>query len=337
MKKKILITGGAGFIGTAISKNIVNHNKLFELTIADRLDFGISQELKNLKKYFKLINTDLSILSNIHNQIKKGYFDYIINLASLTHIPTCILFPDLAYKCNTILLLNLLDNMNSKTKLVNFSTSSTYAPENQKHDEKKSKLEPIDFYGWTKKHGEDLTNFYAKRKKLKIINIRLANAAGQGETNTKLLGTIIQQLTSGIIKLGNLTPKRDFIHVDDIAWVITKILSRNIFKNIDNSDYLNLGTGYTPISVKEIYDKIANIYPNKIKLKVSNERKRKIDRELLAPNTTKLFKIFPDFKPKKIDEWLPELVMNPKLRISNKIQKLVDNKYGRFSKKIPSY
>ena len=71
MKKKILITGGAGFIGTAISKNIINHNKLFELTIADRLDFGISPELKNLKKYFKLINTDLSILSNIHNQIKK--------------------------------------------------------------------------------------------------------------------------------------------------------------------------------------------------------------------------------------------------------------------------
>ena len=110
-----------------------------------------------------------------------------------------------------------------------------------------------------------------------------------------------------------------------------------IFKNIKNSDYLNLGTGHTPLSVKEIYSKIAEIYPKKIKLKISNDRKRKIDRELLAPNTKKLFRIFPDFKPKKIDEWLPELVMNPKLRISNKIQKLVDNKYGRFSKKIPSY
>jgi len=227
--------------------------------------------------------------------------------------------------------------MQSKTKLINFSTSSTYAPENKKHDENKSKLEPIDFYGWTKKHGEDLTNFYAKRKKLKIINIRLANAAGQGETNTKLLGTIISQLKNKVVKLGNLTPRRDFIHVDDIAWVITSIISRNIFKNIKNSDYLNLGTGHAPLSVKEIYSKIAAIYPKKIKLKISNERKRKIDRELLAPNTSKLFRIFPDFKPKKIDEWLPELVMSPKLRISNKIQKLVDNKYGRLSKKIPSY
>ena len=51
--------------------------------------------------------------------------------------------------------------------------------------------------------------------------------------------------------------------------------------------------------LKKFYDKIADIYPNKIKAKVSNERKRKIDRELLAPNTTKLFKIFSDFKPKK--------------------------------------
>ena len=337
MKKKILITGGAGFIGTAISKSIINKKNFFELTIADRLDFGLGKELINLKKNFKLIQTDLSILSDIHQKIKKGHFDYIINLASLTHIPTCILFPDFAYKCNTILLLNLLDNLPSKTKLINFSTSSTYAPENQKHDEKKSKLEPIDFYGWTKKHGEDLTNFYAKRRKLKILNIRLANAAGQGETNTKLLGTIIQQLKSKIVKLGNLTPKRDFIHVEDIAWVITNIIIRNKFKNIKNSEYLNLGTGHRPISVKEIFDKIASIYPKKIKLKVSNERKRKIDRELLAPNTIKLFKIFPDFKPKKIDDWLPELISNPKLRISSKIQKIVNKKYGKFSKKIPSY
>lgn len=336
MKKKILITGGAGFIGTAISKSIIDKDN-FELIIADRLDFGISSDLKKLKKKFRLIKTDLSNLSSIHEKIKKGYFDYIINLASLTHIPTCLLFPDFAYKCNTVLLLNILDNMRSNTKLINFSTSSTYAPENKKHNENKSKLEPIDFYGWTKKHGEDLTNFYAKRKKLKIINIRLANAAGQGETNTKLLGTIISQLKNKVIKLGNLTPKRDFIHVDDIAWVITSIISKNIFKNIKNSDYLNLGTGHTPLSVKEIYSKIAEIYPKKIKLKISNDRKRKIDRELLAPNTKKLFRIFPDFKPKKIDEWLPELVMNPKLRISNKIQKLVDNKYGRLSKKIPSY
>ena len=119
--------------------------------------------------------------------------------------------------------------LNRKTKLIHFSTSSTYAPENQRHDEKKSKLNPIDFYGWTKKHGEELTKFYAERNKLKILNIRLANAAGQGETNTKLLGTIITQLKTGIVRLGNLTPRRDFIHIDDIAWVITEFIYRNKF------------------------------------------------------------------------------------------------------------
>ena len=74
-----------------------------------------------------------------------------------------------------------------------------------------------------------------------------------------------------------------------------------------------------------------------VKLKISNERKRKIDRELLAPDTKKLFKILPDFKPKKIDDWLPDLVSNPKLRVSKKIQKIVNKKYGKFSKKIPTY
>jgi len=333
---KILVTGGAGFIGASICRHILNE-KNFKLTIADRLDFDFPNELKKNKNNFHLIKTDLSKLSNIHSKISKGYFDYIINLASLTHIPTCILFPDFAYTSNTILLLNILSCMPSKTKLINFSTSSTYAPENHKHDEKKSKLKPIDFYGWTKKHGEDLTNFFSSRKNLKILNIRLANAAGQGETNTKLLAAIITQLKSRIVKLGNLSPRRDFIHVDDIAWVIKELIKRNYFRNFKNVDYLNLGTGHKPISVKEIYNKIANLYPLKIKLKISNERKRKIDRELLAPDTKKLFKILPDFKPKKIDDWLPDLVSNPKLRVSKKIQKIVNKKYGKFSKKIPAY
>lgn len=336
MKKQILVTGGAGFIGTAISKKIIDDNK-FYLTIVDKLDFGYPKILKKEHKNITFINFDLINIGKIHDDIKKGKFDYIINLASLTHIPTCLLFPDYAYKCNTITLLNILNVLNRKTKLIHFSTSSTYAPENQRHDEKKSKLNPIDFYGWTKKHGEELTKFYAERNKLKILNIRLANAAGQGETNTKLLGTIITQLKTGIVRLGNLTPRRDFIHIDDIAWVITEFIYRNKFNKKINCDFLNLGTGYKPISVREVFERIVKIYPKKIILKKDIKRIRKIDRELLAPNTKKLFKLLPDFKPKKINEWLPNLVENPNFRISNRMQKIIDKKYGIYSKKIPTY
>ena len=61
--------------------------------------------------------------------------------------------------------------LNRKTKLIHFLPPQ-HAPENQRHDEK-SKVKSYDFYGWTKKHGEELTKFYAERNKLKILNISL--------------------------------------------------------------------------------------------------------------------------------------------------------------------
>ena len=70
--------------------------------------------------------------------------------------------------------------------------------------------EPIDVYGWTKKHTEDLAKFYANKLDFPVINIRLANAIGFGETNLKLFGEILWQIHNGRseIKLGNLSPKR---------------------------------------------------------------------------------------------------------------------------------
>ncbi len=53
-------------------------------------------------------------------------------------------------------------------------------------------------------------------------NVRLANTAGRGETNPKIIGTILQQIQSGkaVVELGNLTPKRNFVYLYDIVWVV---------------------------------------------------------------------------------------------------------------------
>ncbi len=337
MKRKILIAGGMGFIGVALVKRFTKND---DVTIVDRLDFGISEELKPLidQGAIEFIETDLASISSIHNRINESEFDLIVNVAAVTHIPTCKIFPDFAYNSNTLSVLNILNVLPKKTKLINFSTSSTYAPEEKEHTEKKSKLEPIDFYGWTKKHMEDLCNIYAKDKKLQIINIRLANAAGFGETNPKLLGTIFMQIMNNQkkIKLGNLTPKRDFIHVDDIGWVINQL---SIVWPVREGEVevINLGTGHEPVSVSEVFTKINACFDNKFEIEVDEARKRLVDRQLLCVDSTKLFSILPKYKPKKIDDWLPDLAKKPNLRINNNLQKLLDSKYGIFSKKIPTY
>lgn len=327
--RKILITGGMGFIGTAMTKHFAKTDKV---TVVDRLDFGKSPEIETLiqDKIIELIEVDLAEPNSLLTRIAVGEFDSIVNLAALTHIPLCEEYPEFAYSSNTIATLNILCRLPQKTKLINFSTSSTYAPDTKLHVESSSDLHPVDIYGLSKKHMEDLTHYYAKKNNVGILNIRLANAAGFGETNPKLLGTIFEQVLSGAetVELGNLTPRRDFIHIDDIAWAIDELLKAWPVTPGTVSIY-NLGTGYHPISVEEIFYKIAKHAGKLIKLKSVESRKRNIERELLCVDCTKLKATLPHYKPKKIDEWLPNLVKAPGIRISNYLEERIKHRYKK--------
>ena len=321
--KNILVTGGMGFIGTAVVKMLSKNNTI---TVADRLDFGISPEVVVDDKSVKLFKTDLANSSVILDNIANNVYDAIIHLAALTHIPSCEKYPDFAYSSNVVSTINILNNLTKECKLIVFSTSSTYAPEDKMHDENKSKLAPIDFYGLTKKHVEELMGYYAKKKELQILGIRLANAAGYGETNPKLIGTILQQLAEdkGYIELGNLTPKRDYIHIKDIAWILGRLLYEWPVES-KKVEYFNVATGHPPTSVKELFDLIVQISGKNIELRTDKSRIREIDRELLYPNPAKLFSYLPDYKPKSIDTWLSKLVANPGLRASNDILEKINN------------
>jgi UDP-glucose 4-epimerase len=322
--ENVLVTGGMGFIGTAIVKYLSKNNKV---TIADRLDFGKSPDIKIDNNKIVLLETDLAKKSDIFNMIKDGRFNSIIHLAALTHIPYCEQYPDFAYSSNVLSTLNIVDSLPEKCKLIVFSTSSTYAPEDKMHDESSSELKPIDFYGLTKKHVEDLMNYYANKKGLQILGVRLANAAGYGETNPKLIGTILQQLSSGqsFVELGNLTPRRDFINIIDISWILSRLLYEwPVSKG--KVEYFNIATGHDPVSVKELFDKIVNIYNKDIELRVDESRIRKIDRELLYPNPAKLISLLDDYSPMRVDDWLKEIVADPGLRLDNDIEDKIKNR-----------
>ncbi len=320
MKKKILLTGAMGFIGTAVTKRLA---KRYSVTVADMLQFGVSAEIRPLidSGQVTLIETDLSEKSALHDRIAAGEFDWIVHLASLTHIPFCEKYPDIAYKCNVLTLLNIVSIVPPETRLINFSTSSTYDVETISHVEDTSPLRPNDFYGWTKKHAEDLLAYYTERRGLSTLNLRLANAAGFGETNIKLLGTILQQIHQGktTVELGNLTPRRDFIHIDNIAWVVENFLMQWPFTQ-GYADAVNLGTGYDSVSVQELFDKIANVWPKPIKVVSVEERKRLRDRELLYVDSSKLYRLLPDYRPHRIDEWLPGVALDPRLRINDQLE-----------------
>jgi len=313
--KNILITGGMGFIGPTIIENLSRNNNV---VVVDRLDYGIAPILKaKVDKEFELIKEDLSEISEVHQRIQDGEFEIIIHMASMSLIPVCENRPNFAYRSNTISPLNILRRIHNHAVFLNFSTSAVYAPANSNHGED-DYYDPIDIYGWTKKHTEELACFYSKKFDFPVINIRLANAVGYGETNLKLFGEILAQIEKGNneIMLGNLTPKRDYIHIEDIAWVVENLIDSNYVKNGDMQSF-NVGTGYDPISVLEVFNLINQAFNGKLKLIEDKSRKRPIEqeRELLAINVSKLKNILPNYKPKMIQEWIRGLALDPGLRI----------------------
>ncbi|RPF75037.1 MAG: NAD(P)-dependent oxidoreductase [Rickettsiales bacterium TMED289] len=315
--KRVLITGGMGFIGPSVINRLKKNN---EIVVIDRLDYGIPDKLKNsLNIEFEFIKEDLSDINNIHNRIKSGEFDVIIHMASISLIPVCENKPDYAFKSNTISPLNILKSNIEKAVFLNFSTSAVYSPANKNHNEE-DYFEPIDVYGWTKKHTEDLAKFYSKKLNFPVINIRLANAIGHGETNLKLFGEILSQIERGNseIKLGNLSPRRDYVHTEDIAWAVENLIDSNTVKN-GHFESFNIGTGYDPVSVKDVFELINKVHNGKLSLIEDDKRKRSPDqeRELLAIDIDKLLKVLPNYKPKKIDELISDIVLDPGLRIGN--------------------
>ncbi len=326
--RNVLVTGGMGFIGTAIVRRFAKRDRV---TVADRLDFGLSPGVEPLvaSGSVEFVETDLADRSALHQRLADGEFDAVVHLAALTHIPLCDQYPDFAYKSNVIASLNLIAQMPPSCRFVNFSTSSTYAPELSLHREDTSELRPIDLYGWLKKHVEDLARYYTGKRGLSILNIRLANAAGHGETNPKLIGTILQQIQSGktVVELGNLTPRRDFIHIDDIAWAIDRLIDLWPVAR-GQVETVNLGTGHPPISVEELFFKIAAVVGPHIRLRSVAERQRPIDRELLCVDSTKVKALLPDYRPKRIDDWLADVVKNPGLRVDNRLEEYLERLYA---------
>ena len=316
-EKNILITGGMGFIGPTVINRLKDDNNV---VVIDRLDYGLPPILEeSINKDFEFIESDLSNRSSIHERISSGEFHSIIHMASMSLIPVCENQPDYAYKSNTLSPLLLLQANIKKSIFLNFSTSAVYSPAEDFHDED-DYYEPIDIYGWTKKHTEEIAKFYAKKMDFPVINIRLANAAGYGETNLKLLGEIFSQISKGRkeIKLGNLSPRRDYINVEDIAWAVENLIDSNFVSNGEFENF-NVGTGYDPISVKQLFDLVNEAHKGELTIVEDKKRIRppEQERELLAINIDKLLKVLPNYKPKKIEEWIGDISLKPGLRINS--------------------
>ncbi len=259
---KVLIFGGAGYIGSHTVKHFLQNG--YKCVVADNLVCG-HQEAVPQQAEFEL--ADLMDKESLQKLFTKQKVDAVVHFAAYSLVGESVGNPQKYYHNNVIGTLNLLDIMqeNKVNKIVFSSTCATYGNPQYVPLDEKHQQSPINPYGQTKLVIEKIFEDYAKAYGLKYIALRYFNAAGAspegeiGESHnpeSHLIPLVLKAIKGereNIKVFGNdyNTPDgtclRDYIHVDDLA-----LAHRLAVEKLgEYNGFINLGTGI-PTSVLEI-------------------------------------------------------------------------------------
>lgn len=283
MNNNILVTGGAGYIGSQICKSLKNEG--FNPIAFDNLIYGHKWAVK----WGDFIKGDLLDRDCIFKVLKKCNFFAVIHLAAYAYVGESIENPAKYYRNNIVGAINLLDAMlkNDVKNIIFSSTCSTYGvpdtiPIKENHFQK-----PINPYGCSKLTVEKIIKDYHRAYNFKYSILRYFNAAGAdldgeiGESHTPethLIPLVIRaafdkkyvlKIYGNDYKTMDGTAIRDYIHVVDLA--NAHILSLTEIKNTGKSFCLNLGTNLG-LSVMQIINNVELLTKKKVKYEVVSRR-----------------------------------------------------------------
>ena len=274
---KILITGGAGYIGSMLCTKLLEEGHI--VTVVDLLKYD-KGSLNHLyfNKNFKLICDDIRKVNLMKKLIKQH--DFIIPLAALVGAPLCEKFKKEALSTNLGSIKTLCNFATKKNKVIYLTTNSGYGiGEKNKYCDEKSPLNPISLYGRTKCDGEDLV-----RSKIKNhVCFRLATVFGHSYRMRSDL--LVNNFVYTAIKKKKLTLfephfRRNFIHVRDVVNAI--IFTMKNFNRLKDNVY-NLGLSSANISKIMLARKIQKQY-KKLRIKIVTNRKDPDKRDYFVSN-----------------------------------------------------
>ena len=305
MVKNILITGGAGYIGSHISEILIQKKK--KIFILDNLSTG---HKRLINKKAKFILGDITNRHIIKKILKKHKIDSVIHLAAALSVGESQKKPNKYKRINIEGTKRLLISINnSNVKNIIFSSTCAVYKDGLDRVSESSKLKPTSVYGKTKLIGEKLIKKFCKRNRINYGILRFFNVAGASPTGK------IGQINKGDQLFKNLSLElnkrypvfkvygddyntkdgtciRDYIHVSDIAKIHYEVLKK--INKINNSVIFNCGYS-KGISVKEVIEAFKKNTRKKIIVRIL--KRRKGDMAKITANSSNLRK-FIKWKPK---------------------------------------
>tara|TARA_Y100001980_G_C14537468_1_gene314448 strand:+ start:370 stop:1350 length:981 start_codon:yes stop_codon:yes gene_type:complete len=304
---KILITGGAGYIGSHVSHLLVDRG--YNITIIDSLLTG---NKKLIPKKAKFINSDISNVKKINRILQKNKFDLVIHFAGLIRVDESVKFPkkylNNNYEKTKIFLSICLKN--GLKKLIFSSTAAVYGNPKKNKVSENNKLNPLNPYAKSKLMIENFIKKLSKKNDLKYVILRYFNVAG---ADKKMRTGLISKYSTHLIKIVSEvavkkrkkilingdnyktrdgTPIRDYIHVSDLAEA--HLLSLRYLLKGNKSGIFNCGYG-KGYSVREIIQTANKLFNNTINFSIGP--KRPGDSKYVVANPNKFIKTM-KWKPK---------------------------------------
>ncbi len=262
-KKRVLITGGAGFIGSHLAEDLVKGG--YQVKILDDFSAGNVNNILPLFNYknFKMVRgsvTDKELVTKAMSDI-----DVVFHLAAQVHVDRSIIEPRHTFDVNTLGTLNVLDAaLEQNTELIAYASTSEvygsakYVPMNEDHP-----LNPASPYAASKAAADRLCFSYYNTYKLPVVIVRCFNTYGPRQKDTGYAAAIPKFIRRALAKLppviyGDGKQTRDYMYIKDAVNAYKLVL--NSFENLLGKA-VNFGSG-KETSILELVQKILQLNGN---------------------------------------------------------------------------
>ena len=301
----ILLTGGAGYIGSHTALSLID--KGHSVTVIDNLITGNKTLIPTKAKHY---NFDIADENSIQKILKENKFDIAMHFAGLTRVDESVKYPE-KYKLHNFEKSKIFFSLcikNNLKKIIFSSSAGVYGNNNSSNLTEESELKPINPYADSKYQIENF--LISKKGKIDYTILRYFNVAGADKSNrsgliakssTNLIKVLCEvaankrekiTINGNDYKTKDGTAIRDFIHVTDIADMHV-LAANNLLKN-PSSNIFNCGYG-SGYSVKEVIREMENIVKNKLKVEIGPRRAKDI--AVSVANSDKFKKNF-NWKPR---------------------------------------
>jgi nucleoside-diphosphate-sugar epimerase len=257
-KKRILVTGAEGFIGTRLVAALTRDG--YDVVALTKKDGDIATM-----------------------QITAEKIDHVFHLAAKTFVPESWEHPADFYRTNTMGTLQVLEFCRKNKCSLNFNSTYVYGRQEKMPIPEEARLEAPSPYHHSKILAEELCRAYAEKFKVDVTVLRPFNIYGPGQKDSFLIPKLVHQVAdtkSDSVEVLDLTPKRDYLHVDDLIAAMLLTIGAKGFA------VYNVGSG-TSLSVGDVIERMFSVSGRRKKI-VSSDVKRPAEIPEAVADITKI-------------------------------------------------